>query len=57
MSSKDVHQWDLKRVLAKAVGEQDLHMVTLCEVGGHKEGLHKSDVHAQDLASQVLTRH
>ena len=32
-------------------------MVTLCEVGGHKEGLDKSTVRAQDLVSQVLTRH
>ena len=29
-------------------------MVTLCEVGGHKEGLGKSTVRAQDLVSQVL---
>ena len=34
MLSKKVHQKSLSRVIAKAVGEQDLHMVTLCEVGG-----------------------
>ena len=32
-------------------------MVSLCEVGGHKQGLEKSIVRAQDLVSQVLTRH
>ena len=57
MLSKKKHQENLSRVIAKAVHEQDLHMVTLCEVGGHKEGLEKSTVRAQDLVSQVLTRH
>ena len=57
MLSKDKHQKNLSRVVAKAVHEQDLHMVTLCEVGGHKEGLDKSTVRAQDLVSQVLTGH
>ena len=57
MLSKDVHQKNLSRVIAKAVGEQDLHMVTLCEVGGHKKGLGHSTKRAQDLVSQVLTRH
>ena len=42
MLSKDVHVKNLSRVIAKAVGEQDLHMVTLCEVGSHKQGLEKS---------------
>ncbi len=32
------HQISLGRVLAKAVNEQDLHICTLCEVGGHKKG-------------------
>ena len=57
MLSKGRHQKNLRRVIAKAVGEQDLHMVSLCEVGGHKQGLEKSIVRAQDLVSQVLTRH
>ena len=39
MLPKEVHQKNLGRLIAKAVGEQDLHMVTLCEVGGHKKGL------------------
>jgi hypothetical protein len=55
MLSKAVHQKNLSRVIAKAVGEQDLHMVSLCEVGGHKEGLHKTQ--AEDLVSRVLTPH
>ena len=32
------HTASLKRVIAKGVHEQDLHMVTLCEVGDHKKG-------------------
>ena len=36
MLSKEVHQKNLSRVIAKAVGEQDLHVVTLCEVGCHR---------------------
>ena len=51
MLSKEVHQKNPSRVIAKAVGEQDLHVVTLCEVGDHKEGLDKSTVRAQDLVS------
>ena len=57
MLSKDKRQKHLSRVIANAVHEQDLRMVTLCEVGGHKEGLGKSTVRAQDLVSQVLTGH
>ena len=57
MLSKDVHTKNLSRVIAKSVSEQDLHMVTLCEVGAHKKGLEISKVSAQDLVSQVLSRH
>ena len=39
MLSKAVHVRNLSRVIAKGVHEQDLHMLTLCEVGSHKEGL------------------
>ena len=51
MLSKEKHQENLSRVIAKAVGEQDLQIVTLCEVGGHKKGLDKRTVNAQDLVS------
>ena len=47
MLSKDKHIRNLRRVIAKAVEEQDLHMVTLCEVGGHKQGL-------QDMPSESM---
>ena len=58
MLSKDGHLNNLSRIIAKAVHEQDLHMVTLCEVGGHKQGLAQSlGKSAEDLVSQVLTRH
>ena len=52
-----MHEKNPRRVIAKGVGEQDLHMVTLCEVGGHKQGLKRSMVRAQDLVSEVLSRH
>ena len=57
MLSKHVHKENLSRVIGKAVREQDLHMVTLCEVGGHKQGLDTANVRVQDLVPQVLTRH
>ena len=57
MLSKADHQQNLRRVISKAVGEQDFYMVNLCEVGGHKEGLQKSTVSAQDLVSQALSWH
>ena len=49
------HTDNLKRVIGKGVFEQDLHMVTLCEVGGHKQGL--PPMCAQDLVSEVLSPH
>ena len=68
-----VHQKNLGRVIAKGVAEQDLHMLTLCEVGGHKKGLalcevvvHKKEKDeskklvpkdAQWLVSKYLTSH
>ena len=52
MLTKDRHQSSLSRVIAKAVLEQDLHLVTLCEVGGHKQGLNETNVRAQDLVSR-----
>ena len=57
MIPKEKHQKNLSRVIAKAVCEEELHMVTLCEVGGHKQGLETSIVRAQDLVSEVLSRH
>ena len=57
MISKPKHMASLRRVIGKAVDEQDLHMITLCEVGGHKQGLGQSMVCPQDLVSQVLTPH
>ena len=55
MLSKPTHQKNLSRVIAKGVCEQELHMLTLCEVGGHKQGLDESTVKAEDLIKEVLT--
>ena len=57
MISHDKHMRSLRRVIGKAVHEQDLHLITLCEVGGHKQGLGQSMVCPQDLVSQALTPH
>ena len=60
MLCRPMHQNNLKRIIAKAVVEQDLHIVNLCEVGGHKQGLDMSNAlhkSAQDLVSEVLNRH
>ena len=57
MLGKQQHLESLRRVIANGVGEQDLHICTLCEVGGHKQGLAKSKVTAADLVSDALSRH
>ena len=57
MIPKDKHQTSLGRVIAKGFMEQDLHILTLCEVGGHKKGLEKTFVQAQTIVSTALTQH
>ena len=51
------HRRNLGRVIAKGVMEQDLHLLNLCEVGGHKKGLDESKKRAQNIVSEVLHRH
>ena len=59
MLHKPVHQESLSRVINKGVHEQDLHLLTLCEIGGHNKGLNHtaSPVRAQQLVSRVLETH
>ena len=47
------HRKNLGRIIAKGVLEQDLHMVTLCEVGGHKKGFDDRKTQAQNLPSKA----
>ena len=47
------HRINLGRIIAKGVLEQDLHMVTLCEVGGHKKGFDDRKTQAQNLPSKA----
>ena len=56
MLHKPFHQESLSRVINKGVHEQDLHLLTLCEIGGHNKGLNHAacPVRAQELVSQVL---
>ena len=53
MLSVQKHIRNLRRVITKLVGEQWLHMVNLCEVGSHKQGLSRSMMCAQELISSA----
>ena len=57
MLAKQQHLKSFRRVIAKGVGEQELHICTFCEVGGHKQGLAKSKVTAAELVSDALSHH
>ena len=47
----------LRRVIGHGVIEGGLHLLTLCEVGGHRQGLSNSPhENAQSLVRQVLSR-
>ena len=49
MLAKQQHLKCFRRVIAKGVGEQELHICTFCEVGGHKQGA--------ELVSDALSHH
>ena len=49
MLAKQQHLKSFRRVIAKGVGEQELHICTFCEVGGHKQGA--------ELVSDALSHH
>ena len=38
------HLRNFKRILGKGFDEGDLHLLGLCEVGGHKQGLEKAGI-------------
>ena len=57
MIVKPRHQASLGRVICKGVGEQDLHLLNLCEVGGHKKGLSVRQEQAQNIVSKALKPH
>ena len=54
MLSVDKHIKNFKRILGKAFDEGDMHLLGLCEVGGHKKGLKTEGIHPQDLIDGVL---
>ena len=45
---------NLRRVVAKGFEEGDLHLLNLCEVGGHKQGLPAVHCHASNITDQAL---
>jgi len=48
------HLDNFRRLLGKAFEEGDLHLLGLCEVGGHKQGLKTAGICPQDLVYGVL---
>ena len=48
------HRRTFQRVICRGVDEQHLHMVTLCEVGNHREGLGAANLSAQTIVSKVF---
>ena len=54
MLSVDKHIKNFKRILGKAFDEGDMHLLGLCEVGGHKKGLKDALIYPEDLLVGVL---
>lgn len=48
------HREHFRRLLGKAFEEGDLHLLSLCEVGGHKQGLRDACIHPQAVLDGVL---
>ena len=47
---------NFRRIIAKGFEEGDLHLLNLCEVGGHKKGLSASHITAASVVDGVLTK-
>ena len=45
---------NFRRIIAKGFEEGDLHLLNLCEVGGHKQGLPASCIKAACLVDEAL---
>ena len=43
------HLDNFKRIQGKGFAERDLHLLGLCEVGGHKQGLNTLGIYSEDL--------
>ena len=54
MLAKKRHQNNFQRILAKGFEEGDLHLLGLCDVGEHRQGLKTVRIHPQDLMDDVL---
>ena len=54
MLLKEKHKHNLRRILRKSFEEGGLHLLGLCEVGGHKAGLGALGIHPQDLLEGAL---
>ena len=57
MLAKESWLAKLRRVIGRGVFEEGLHLLTLCEVGGHLRGMADCRLEsAQSLVDQVLSR-
>ena len=44
----------VRRVVSRMVDEGDLHLLTACEMGGHRQGLQAADVYMESILENVL---
>ena len=57
MLAKESWLAELRRVIGRGVFEEGLHLLTLCEVGGHLRGMADSPLEsAQSLVDQALSK-
>ena len=54
MLLEEKHKHNIRRILRKIFEECGLHLLGLCEVGGHKAGLGALGIHPQDLLEGAL---
>ena len=47
---------NFRRIIAKGFEEGDLHLLKLCEVGGHKQGLPACCIEADSVVDGALTK-
>ena len=47
---------NFRRIIAKGFEEGDLHLLNLCEVGGHKQGLPACCIEANSVLDGALTK-
>ena len=54
MLLKERHKHNLRRILRQSFEEYGLHLLGLCEVGGHRKGLNELGIPAHELLPEAL---